>query len=96
MSGSDLNHMCDVSQINICSPDWAGLTVYEFKETISESRKDQTNFIKNDRKQLPGQIKEYEDKLSYLRDLLSSKQLDPADFREMKAEYTAKLRKAGI
>jgi site-specific DNA recombinase len=31
--------------------------------------------------------------LSYTRDLLSSKQIEPADFREMKSEYSAKLEK---
>ena len=39
------------------------------------------------------QIKELEEKLSYIRELLSSRQLEPADFREMKTEYTTKLEK---
>jgi site-specific DNA recombinase len=39
------------------------------------------------------QIKELEEKISYIRDLLSSKQIDASDFREMKTEYSAKLEK---
>ena len=44
-------------------------------------------------KQLRVQVKETEEKLSYIRDLLSSKQIDPADFREMKSQYSGKLEK---
>jgi site-specific DNA recombinase len=39
------------------------------------------------------QIREQEEKLSYIRDLLSSKQIEPADFREMKTEHSGKLEK---
>ena len=39
------------------------------------------------------QINELEEKLSYIKELLSSRQLKPADFREMKTEYTTKLEK---
>lgn len=34
-----------------------------------------------------------EENLSYIKELLSSRQLEPADFREMKTEYTTKLEK---
>ena len=64
-----------------------------YKLVLTEAWNDKTNHIRNDRKQLTEQIKTLEGKLSYIRDLLSSKQLDPADFREMKAEYTTKLEK---
>ncbi len=64
-----------------------------FKITLSEAWYDQTNHLQDDSKQLQLQIKEYEDKPSYIRELLSSRQLEPADFREMKAEYTTKLEK---
>ncbi len=34
-----------------------------------------------------------EDKLSYIRNLLSSKQIEPEDFREMKSDYSGKVEK---
>lgn len=45
---------------------------------------------------LTRQIKELEEKVSYIRDLLSSKQIDPADFREMKADYSGKLERLEV
>ena len=54
---------------------------------------DQTNDIQNDSKQLGLQIKELQEKITYIRDLLSSKQIEPVDFREMKSEYSTKLEK---
>ncbi|MDZ7646000.1 MAG: recombinase family protein [Cytophagales bacterium] len=64
-----------------------------YKLVLTEAWNDQTNHLQNDRKQLLAQIKELEEKLSYLRELLSSKQLDPEDFREMKTDYSSKLEK---
>ncbi|WP_315822715.1 hypothetical protein [Paraflavitalea speifideaquila] len=64
-----------------------------YKITLSEAWYDQTNHLQNDQKQLQLQIKELEGKLSYIRDLLSSKQIEPADFREMKTAYSSKLEK---
>lgn len=62
-----------------------------YKITLSEAWYDQTNHLQNDRKNLLVQIKEQEQRLSHIRDLLSSKEIEPSDFREMKAEYTQKL-----
>lgn len=53
----------------------------------------QTSHLLDDRKQLQKQIRELEDKLSYIRDLLSSKQIEPEDFREMKSDYSSKVEK---
>ena len=64
-----------------------------FKITLSEAWYDQTNHLQDDSKQLQLQIKELKEKLSYIRKLLSSRQLEPADFRDMKTEYFAKLQK---
>jgi site-specific DNA recombinase len=64
-----------------------------FKITLSEAWYDQTNHLQDDCKQLRLQIKESKEKISYIRDLLSSKQIEPADFREMKTEYSNKLEK---
>ena len=61
--------------------------------TLSEAWYDQTNNLQDDSKQLQLQIKELEEKLSYIRELLFSRQLEPADFRDMKTEYTTRLEK---
>jgi site-specific DNA recombinase len=62
-----------------------------FKELIAEELNDQTNNIQDESKQLGLQIKELQEKIAYIRELLSSKQIEPADFREMKSEYSTKL-----
>ncbi len=64
-----------------------------FKEILTEAWNEQNNHLHDENKQLRLLIKELEEKLSYIRDLLSSKQIDPADFREMKTEYSNKLEK---
>ena len=64
-----------------------------FKILITEAWNDQTNHLQDDSKQLRLQIKELEEKIKYIRELLSSKQIEPADFREMKTEYSNKLEK---
>ena len=64
-----------------------------FKELIAEELNDQTNNIQHESKQLGLQIKELREKIAYIRELLLSKQIEPADFREMKFEYGAKLEK---
>ena len=62
-----------------------------FKGLIAEELNDQTNNFQDDSKQLRSQIKELQEKIVYTREPLSSKQIKPADFREMKSEYSAKL-----
>lgn len=59
-----------------------------FKITLSEAWYDQTNHLQDDSKQLRLQIKELEEKLSYIRELLSSRQIEPADLREIKTEHS--------
>jgi site-specific DNA recombinase len=58
---------------------------------LIEEWHDQTGHIKNGKKELLAQIKELEERISYARDLLSSRKIEPDDFREMKTEYTCKL-----
>ncbi len=48
--------------------------------------------MQDDTKQLQLQIKELEEKLSYIRKLLYSRQLEPADFRDMKTNTLLNLR----
>jgi site-specific DNA recombinase len=67
-----------------------------FKILITEAWSDQTNHFQDDAKQLRLQIKELEEKIDYIRDLLSSKQIESADFREMKTEYSIKLEKLEV
>ena len=51
-----------------------------YKITLQEALQEQTSHLQNDTKQLTTQIKELEEKLAYIRDLLSSKQIDPSRF----------------
>ncbi len=64
-----------------------------YKIVVQEAWRGQTAHLLDDRKQLQKQIREMEDKLSYIRDLLSSKQIEPEDFREMKSDYSGKVEK---
>ena len=64
-----------------------------FKVLLIEAFDDQTNHIQDGSKQLRLQIKELQGKIAYIRELLSSKQIEPADFRDMKSEYSNKLEK---
>ncbi len=64
-----------------------------YKIVLQKAWYSQTSHLQDDRKQLLKQIKELEDKLSYIRDLLSSKQIEPEDFREMKSDYSSKVEK---
>jgi site-specific DNA recombinase len=48
---------------------------------------------RDDRKQLLEEIRDVENRLSNVRDLVATKQIDPADFREMKADFSLRLDK---
>jgi site-specific DNA recombinase len=47
----------------------------------------------DDRKQLLEEIRAVENRLSNVRDLVATKQIDPADFREMKADFSIRMDK---
>lgn len=64
-----------------------------FKLTLQEAWQRQSRHIVDDKKQLLKQIKELTDKVSYIRELLSSKQIEPEDFREMKSDYNSRIEK---
>lgn len=53
--------------------------------------KSQDNKGSGDRKKMLQQIKDYEDRLSYTRDLLATQQIDASDYREIKLEYGSKI-----
>ena len=62
-----------------------------FRLVITEEWYAQTGNLKDGKKEIISQIKELEERISYIRDLLSAKKLEPDDFKEMKSEYVAKL-----
>ena len=64
-----------------------------FKVLLTEALDDQTDHIQDDSNKLRLQVKELQEKIAYIRELLSSKQIEPADFRDMKCEYSNKLEK---
>lgn len=53
--------------------------------------KNQDNKISNEKKQILRQIKDYEERLSYTRDLLATQQIDASDYHDMKLEYGSKI-----
>ena len=61
------------------------------KSFLCKAYRQQTGRNTDDRKQLTEQIKDLEGKLSKARDLLLSDQIDPADYRAMKAEYEERI-----
>ena len=60
---------------------------------IVEEYQRQTENIYGKRKQILKQIKDYEGRLSYARDLLSTRQIDPLDYRDMKSDYGEEISK---
>lgn len=64
-----------------------------YKMILQEQWEEQTGNLQSDRKMLQQQVKEAEGKLSYLRELLMTKKIDPEDFRDMKSEYSLQLEK---
>ena len=82
-----------VSELKKYSPQNIPAMIEAYTYALNESWNSKTDHLRNGRKQLLEQIRTLEGKLSHIRDLLSSKQLDPADFREMNSEYTSNLEK---
>ncbi len=62
-----------------------------YKVVLTESWYSQTAPLLNDRKELLAQVAQVEDKIAYIEELVSSKQLAPADFRDMKSKYAEQL-----
>jgi site-specific DNA recombinase len=62
-----------------------------YKITLQEAWHNKTDHLQEDRRQLLKEIQEFEGKLVYIRELLSSKQIEPEDFREMKSDYRMKI-----
>jgi len=66
------------------------------KSFLYKAYRQQTGRNDTDRKQLTEQVKDLEGKLSKARDLLLSDQIDPADYRTMKAEYEERLNRQQV
>lgn len=64
-----------------------------YKIVLQEAWHGRTAHVQDDKKQLLRQLSELEDKRSYIRNLLSSRQIEPEDFREMKSDYNQKVEK---
>lgn len=64
-----------------------------YKIVLQDAWHSRTAHLQDDRKQLLKQLGELQDKQSYIRDLLPSRQIEPEDFREMKSDYNHKTDK---
>ena len=62
-----------------------------YKVALTEAWNGQTSHLQVGRKQLQTEIKDLGGKLSYARDLLSSEQIEPSGFREMKSAILQSL-----
>lgn len=62
-----------------------------YKAVLSETWKEQNSQHPTEHEKIKEQIKILEDKLSCIMELVSSREIDPVDFRKMSADYKAKL-----
>jgi DNA invertase Pin-like site-specific DNA recombinase len=62
-----------------------------YKLVLQQNWKNQTGHLQDDRKQTLKEIRTLEEKIAYIRELLSSRKIEPEDFREMKSDYNGKL-----
>ncbi len=58
-----------------------------YKNIINETYYDLTNDIQVAKKQIEGQIREYEKRMSHIKDLLATDKIDAADYNEFKSQY---------
>lgn len=64
-----------------------------YKVVLKQSWSSQNDHLVNEKRQLQKQMTDLENKLIYIRELLSSKLIEPEDYREMKSDYKAKIEK---
>ena len=67
-----------------------------FRISLTKAFYSQTSSQQDDRKQIATDIKEHESRLSKAQDLLLSGQIEPDDYRDMKAVYTEKLNRLQV
>jgi site-specific DNA recombinase len=64
-----------------------------YAAVLIETFNDKTSTAAERKRRLLEQIKDYESRLSNARDLLSSMQIDPSDYKMMKHDYEEKITK---
>ena len=62
-----------------------------YQEIILKEYLEQTNEIQVEQKEILKHIKDFEDRLSHMRDLLATQQIDAEDYREIKLQYNTKI-----
>ena len=62
-----------------------------YKIVLQQSWRSQTGHLQDERKKILKEIQVLEEKIAYIRELLSSRKIEPEDFREMKSDYNSKL-----
>ena len=62
-----------------------------YQETICKEYLEQTDQMHLEQKEILIQIKDFEDRLSHMRDLLAMRQIDAEDYREIKSQYNMKI-----
>ena len=67
-----------------------------YASLITEAYHEQTHNIREEKHQILKQIKDYEGRLAYTRDLLATRQIDPMDYRDMKSDYTEIINKLEV
>src|SRR5690606_37921674 len=64
-----------------------------YKVVLKQTWSSQNDHLVNEKRQVQKQMTELENKLIYIRELLSSKLIQPDDYEEMKSDYKTKLEK---
>lgn len=72
-----------------------------FKAILTETYFEMTQEMHQQKKQISGEIKHYQERLAYAKELLITKKIEPSDYSEMKIEYsqvvnTLKLKLASL
>lgn len=62
-----------------------------YQEAICKAYLEQTNQMQLEQKEILIQMKDFEDRLSHMRDLLATRQIDAEDYREIKSQYNMKI-----
>lgn len=62
-----------------------------YQEAICKEYLEQTDQLHLEQNEILIQIKDYEDRLSHMRELLATRQIDAEDYREIKSQYNSKI-----
>ena len=64
-----------------------------YVELINEAYYEQTKGIQDEKRNILAQLKDYEKRLGYARNLLATQQIEPDDYRELKSDYNGMINK---